>query len=133
MLLHFIATGKFELLGILPSVILPRLIFSCFTRSSFLFPSPSDACQAGYFQDGRTFVSKLPTFKTLFAFVVLTLFKTSRSRGQHLCSKFAKIPHLGCPRMFKVPTSSHGPPLGHNIDSCISESLDFHNLLSGII
>ena len=36
--------------------------------------------------------------------------QTSRSRGQHLCSKFAKIPHVGCARMFKVPTSSCGPP-----------------------
>ena len=36
--------------------------------------------------------------------------QTSLSRGQHLCSKFAKIPHLGCPRTFKVPTSSCGPP-----------------------
>ena len=36
--------------------------------------------------------------------------QTSRSRGQHLCSKFAKIPHLGCARTFKVPTSPLGPP-----------------------
>ena len=43
--------------------------------------------------------------------------RTSRSRGQHLCSKFVKIPHLGCPRTFKVPTLV--PPLAHNIDSCI--------------
>ena len=36
-------------------------------------------------------------------------------------SKGEQIPHLGCPRMFKVPTSSRGlPPLGHNIDSCIN-------------
>ena len=28
--------------------ILPRPIFSRFTRSSFLFPSPSDACHVGY-------------------------------------------------------------------------------------
>ena len=30
---------------------------------------------SGYFQDGRTFLSKLPAFKILLAFVVLTLFK----------------------------------------------------------
>ena len=36
--------------------------------------------------------------------------QTSRYRGQHLCSKFAKIPHMGCARAFKVPTSSRGPP-----------------------
>ena len=31
-----------------PTAILPRPIFSRFTRLSFLFPSPSDACHAGY-------------------------------------------------------------------------------------
>ena len=31
-----------------PTAILPRPIFSRFTRSSFPFPSPSDACHAGY-------------------------------------------------------------------------------------
>ena len=36
--------------------------------------------------------------------------QTSRSRGQHFCSKFAKIPHLGCPRTFKVPTPTCFPP-----------------------
>ena len=36
--------------------------------------------------------------------------QTSRPRGQHLCSKFAKIPHVGCARTFKVPTLSRGPP-----------------------
>ena len=36
--------------------------------------------------------------------------QTSRPRGQHLCSKFAKIPHVGCARTFKVPTLSRGHP-----------------------
>ena len=38
--------------------------------------------------------------------------QTSQSQDQHLpvCSKFAKIPYLGCPRAFKVPTLSRGPP-----------------------
>ena len=43
-------------------------------------------------------------------FLELPIVQTSRSRGQHLCSKFAKISHLGCQQTFKVPTSSHGPP-----------------------
>ena len=47
--------------------------------------------------------------------------ETSRSWGQHLCSKFAEISHLGCPRTFKVPTSSRGLPLGHNIDTELHE------------
>ena len=55
-----------------------------------------------------------------------SIVQTSRSRGQPLCSKFAKIPHVRCAaRTFKVPTSSRGPPpphppLRHNIDSCIT-------------
>ena len=36
--------------------------------------------------------------------------QTSRPRGQRLCLKFAKIPHVGCARTFKVPTLSRGPP-----------------------
>ena len=36
--------------------------------------------------------------------------QTSRSRGQHLFSKFAKIPYVGCGRTFKIPTSSRGSP-----------------------
>lgn len=46
--------------------------------------------------------------------------QTSRPWGQYLCSNFAKIPHVGCARTFKVPTLSRGPPLGHNIHSCIN-------------
>ena len=36
-----------------------------------------------YFQDGGTLVSKLPTFKTLFAFVVLTLGTLSIDNEMH--------------------------------------------------
>ena len=47
--------------------------------------------------------------------------QTSRPRGQHLCSTFAKIPHVGCARTFKVPTLFRVPPsLGLNNDSCIT-------------
>jgi len=49
-----------------------------------------------------------------------SIVQTSRSRGQHLCSKFTKIPHVGCAQTFKEPTSSLGPPLRHNTDSSIS-------------
>ena len=87
--LHFIATGKFELLGIL---VLSRW---------------------------RNIGIQAPHIQNPVRFRRFNIVQTSRSRGQHLCSKFAKIPHLGCPRTFKVPTSSRGPPLGHNIDSCI--------------
>ena len=78
--LHFIATGKFELLGILGT----------FKMVEHSYPSSphSKPCSLSSFN----------------------IVQTSRSRGQHLCSKFAKIPHLGCPRTFKVPTSSRGPP-----------------------
>ena len=43
-------------------------------------------------------------------FCYFDIVQTSRSPGQHFCSKFAKIPHLGCLRTFKVPTSSRGTP-----------------------
>ena len=56
----------------------------------------------------------------------LSIGQTSRPWGQHLCSKFATIPHVGCAQAFKVPTLSRGPPpLGHNIDSCITFGLRF--------
>ena len=86
--LHFIATGKFELLGIL---VLSRW---------------------------RNIGIQAPHIQNPVRFRRFNIVQTSRSRGQHLCSKFAKIPHLGYPRTFKVPTSSRGPPFGHNIDSC---------------
>ena len=118
--LHFIATGKFELLGILPTAILPRPIFSRFTRSSFLFSSPSDACQAGYFQDGGTFVSKLPTFKNLFAFVILTLFKLPDPGASIYVQSLLKFPTWGAQGRSKSPPRPVVPPLGHNIDSCVT-------------
>ena len=110
MFLHFIATGKFELLGILPTAILPRPIFSRFTRSSFLFSSPSDACQAGYFQDGGTFVSKLPTFKNLFAFVILTLFKLPDPGASIYVQSLLKFPTWGAQGRSKSPPRSVVPP-----------------------
>ena len=94
MFLHFTATGKFKLLGIL---VLSRW---------------------------RNIRIQAPHVQNPVRFRRFNIVQTSRSWGQHLCSKFAKIPHLGCPRMFKVPTSSCGlPPLGHNIDSCIMNLL----------
>jgi len=64
-----------------------------------------------HFQHCSNFPTPGPAF--FFSFV-----QTSLSQGQHLCSKFAKIPFLGCAQTFKVPSSSCGPPLGHNIDRC---------------
>jgi len=56
--------------------------------------------------------------------------QTFRLRGHHLCSKFAKIPHVGCARTFKVLTLSRGPPhLEHNIDSCITLLFETHYYL----
>ena len=55
----------------------------------------------------------------------LNSFQTFRSRGQHLCSKFAKSPHVGCARTFKVSTSPHGRlSLRQNIDSWINLTLE---------
>ena len=68
----------------------------------------------------RNIYIQAPHIQNPVRFRRFNIVQTSRSWGQHLCSKFAKIPHLWCPRTFKVPTSSCGPPpLGHNIDSCI--------------
>ena len=50
-----------------------------------------------------------PHIQNPVCFCRFNIFQTSRSRGQHLCSKFSKIPHLGCPRTLKVSTSSRGP------------------------
>ena len=51
-----------------------------------------------------------PRIQNPVCFRCFNIVQTSQSRGQHLCSKFAKIPHLGCARTFKVPTSPLGPP-----------------------
>ena len=79
---HVIATGKFELLGILTVV-----------HSRW-----------------RNIRIQAPHIKNLVRFRHFNIVQTFRSRGQHLCSKFAKISHLGYPRTFKVPTSFRGPP-----------------------
>ena len=92
--LHFIAIGKFELPEIL---VLSRWRNSCI---------------------------QAPHIQSPVRFCRFKIVQTSQSRGQHLCSKFTKIPHLECPRTFKVPTSSHAPPLGNNIDSCIATTYE---------
>ena len=76
----FVKSLSFELLGILGT----------FKMAEHLYPSSphSKPCSLSSFY----------------------IVQTSRYRGQHLCSKFAKIPHMGCARAFKVPTSSRGPP-----------------------
>ena len=91
--LHFIATGKFELLGIL---------------GAFRWRNIGGVCRFNIVQTSRPWE---PPF--------FSIVQTSRSQNKHFCSKFAKIPHAGYTRTFKVPISSRGP-LGHNIDSCIN-------------
>ena len=76
-----------------------------------------------YFQDDGTFVSKLPTFKTLFAFVILTLFKLPDPGASIYVQSLLKFSTRGAQGRSKssrrpvVPP----PPLGHNIDSCITQ------------
>ena len=72
--LYFIATGKFELLGIL---VLSRW---------------------------QNIGIQVPHIQNPVRFRRFNIVQTSRSRGQHLCSKF------GCSRTFKVPTLSRSPP-----------------------
>ena len=59
-----------------PAAILPRPVFSRFTRSSFLFPSPSDACHAGYFQSNAHCFSKLAF--NIYDFYALSIKKMAR-------------------------------------------------------
>ena len=85
-------------------------MLNSFCSSILLQLESSSFWECWVLSNGRTLVFKLPTFNTLFTFCCFDIVQTSRSRGQHFCSKFAKIPHLGCPRTFKVPTSSRCPP-----------------------
>ena len=67
-------------------------------------------------------------------FCYFDIVQTSLSPGQHFCSKFAKIPHLGCPRTFKVPTSSRGPPpppSGITLIAALRQSAIFKDKLCG--
>ena len=74
------------------------------------------------FQDGGTFISKLPTFKILFAFVILTLFKLPDPGASIYVQSFLKFPTWGAQGRSKSPPRPVVPPLGHNIDSCINMS-----------
>ena len=71
-------------------------------------------------QDGGTFVSKLPTFKTLFAFVVLTLFKLPDPGTSIYVQSLLKFPTWSGQGRSKSPRRPVVPSLGHNIDSCIT-------------
>ena len=64
-------------------------------------------------------ISIVQTSRSLGPAFFFALFKLP-DPGVNICSKLAKIPHVECAQMFKVPTSPHGPPLRHNIDSCIT-------------
>ena len=64
----------------------------------------------GYFLGGGTFVSKLPTFKTLFAFVVLTLFKLPDPGASIYVQSFLKFPTWGAQGCSKSPPRPVVPP-----------------------
>ena len=59
-----------------------------------------------YFQDDGTFVSKLPTFKTMFAFVVLTLFKLPDPGASIYVQSLLKFPTRGTQGRSKSPPPS---------------------------
>ena len=65
---------------------------------------------AGYFQDGGTLVSKLPTFNTLFAFVVLTLFKLPDPGASIFVQSLLKFPTWGAQGRLKSPPRPVVPP-----------------------
>ena len=88
--LHFIATGKFELLGILGT----------FKMAEHSYPNSP--------------------LNTLFAFVVLTLFKLPDPGASIYVQSLLKFPTWGAQERSKSPPHPVVPPLGHNIDSCIS-------------
>ena len=61
-------------------------------------------------KDGRSTHTQAPRIQNRGCLRRSNIVQTSRPRGQHLCSRFAKIPHVGCARTFKVPTLSRVPP-----------------------
>ena len=92
---------------------------------------------SGNFQDGRTFLSKLPAFKTLVVFVILTfsnfptlgpsffsIVQTSRSRGQDLSGSARgvvvySIPEKNSPKIPKIHPNI--PKINGSIVYCIPE------------
>ena len=62
------------------------------------------------FQDGGTFKSKLPTFKILFAFVVLSLFKLPDPGASIYVQSFLKFPTWGAQGRSKSPPRPVVPP-----------------------
>ena len=65
-----------------------------------------------YLQDDGTFVSKLPTFKTLFAFVALTLFKLLDPGASIYVQSLLKFPTRGAQGRSKSPPRPVVPPSG---------------------
>ena len=94
-------------------------LLNSFFSSILLQLESSNFWEFWYFQDGRTLVSKFPTFKTLFAFVVLTLFKLPDPGASIYVRSLLKFPTWGAQGRSKSPPHPVVPPLGHNIDSCI--------------
>ena len=85
----------FELLGILGT-------FKMAEHSHTGFPHSKPWSLSSFFKH----CSNFPTLGQAF----FSILQTSRPRGQHVCSKFPKIPHVGCAQTCKVPTSSPGAP-----------------------
>ena len=84
-------------------------LLNSFFSSILLQLESSNFWEFWYFQDGGTLVSKLPTFKTLFAFVVLTLFKLPDPGTSIYVQSLLKFPTWGTQGRSKSLT------LGHNI------------------
>ena len=78
-----------------------------------------------YIQDGRTLVFKLLAFKTLIAFVVLTVFKLPDPGANIYVQSLLKVPMWGAHGRSKSPPHPVVPrPYEQNIDSWINLTLE---------
>ena len=96
-------------------------MLNSFCSSILLQPESSNFSEFWFFQDGGTLVSKLPTFKTLLAFVILTLFKLPDPGASIYVQSLLKFPTWGAQGSSKSPPRPVVPSLGYNIDSCITD------------
>ena len=69
---------------------------------------------------GGALIRRLPAFKTVVAFVVLTLFKLPDPGANIYVQSLLNFPTWGVHERSKSPPYPVVPPLGHNIDSCIT-------------
>ena len=68
---------------------------------------------------GGALIHRLPEFKTVVTFVVLTLFKLPDPGANIYVQSLLKFPTWGVYECSKSPPYPVVPLLGHNIDSCI--------------